>query len=298
MQSNKLKFGTIVVATDLSGAGSTALRYAQMIARLYESTLLVVVHAIDPVGYAFPDGAPEFAAADQAAREELRKIEDETRKQGIPVHSVMETGVIYEQILQATLDHHADLLVLGTRAKTGIGRAALGSIARQLLARATCPVLTVPPDAEAHMPWAGLWRYVLVATDFSDASLLALGCAHRIAHAQLVILHVPPCCNEQERGDSLERLRFLAPLNESHTVPVEHIIAQGDAAALIAKNARKFRADLVVLGSPENELAEEDFQSSTVLRVISRVTCPVLCVPSAARAKHGVEVVPEVCHQC
>src|SRR5271156_6369334 len=194
MQTSKLKFGTIVVATDLSDGGSTALRYAQAIARLYESTL-VIVHAIDPVGYAFPDGAPEFAAADQAAREELRKIEEETRREGIPVHSVMETGVIYERILQATLDHHADLLVLGTRAKTGIGRAALGTVARQLLARATCPVLTVPPDAEAYMPCAGRWRYVLVATDFSDASLLALGCAHRIAHAQLVTLHVPPDCN-------------------------------------------------------------------------------------------------------
>lgn len=297
MQTNKLKFGTIVVATDLSGAASTAVRYAQAIARLYESTL-VIVHAIDPVGYAFPDGAPEFAAADHAAREELRRIEEETRLEGIPVHSVMETGVIYERILQATLDHHADLLVLGTRAKTGIGRAALGTIARQLLARATCPVLTVPPDAEAHMPWAGRWRYVLVATDFSDASLLALGCAHRIAHAQLVTLHIPTSCSEREREDSLERLRFLAPFNESHTVPVEHVIAEGDAAALIAENARKFGTDLIVLGSPENELAEEDFQSSTVLRVISSVTCPVLCVPSARRALHGVEAVQEVFYRC
>jgi nucleotide-binding universal stress UspA family protein len=285
-----------MVATDLSGAASTAVRYAQAIARLYESTL-VIVHAIDPVGYAFPDGAPEFAAADHAAREELRKIEEETRKQGIPVHSVMETGVIYERILQATIDHKADLLVLGTRAKTGIGRAALGTIARQLLARATCPILTVPPDAEVYMPWAGRWRYVLVATDFSDASLLALGCAHRIAHAQLVTLHVPTGSDEQEREDSLERLRFLAPFNESHTVPVEHIIAQGDAAALIPENAWKFGADLVVLGSPENELAEEDFQSSTVLQVISSVTCPVLCVPSARRAEYGMEAVQEFCYR-
>src|SRR5215469_18922669 len=87
MRTNGFKFETIVVATDLSGAGSVALRYAQAIARRHESTL-VVVHAIDPVGYAFPDGAPEFAAADHAAREELDRIEEETRRQGIPVHSV------------------------------------------------------------------------------------------------------------------------------------------------------------------------------------------------------------------
>jgi hypothetical protein len=46
-----------------------------------------------------------------------------------------------------------------------------------------------------------------------------------------------------------------------------------------------------VLGSPERELTEQDFPSSTVLRVISRVRCPVLCLPvestpSAAEVRH------------
>ena len=68
-------------------------------------------------------------------------------------------------------------------------------------------------------------------------------------------------------------------MNESHTVPVEHIVAPGSAGKLIADYAEKFGADLVVLGSPENELAEEDFATSTVLQVISKVKCPVLCLP-------------------
>lgn len=33
METNKLKFGTIVVATDLGSTASTTLRYAQAIAR-------------------------------------------------------------------------------------------------------------------------------------------------------------------------------------------------------------------------------------------------------------------------
>jgi nucleotide-binding universal stress UspA family protein len=297
MQTYKLKFGTIVVATDLSGAASsTALRYAQAIARAHESTL-VVVHAIDPVGYAFPNGAPEFTAADAAAREELRKIEEQAARDGIPVHSVVATGVIYQRILQATHDYKADLLVLGTRARTGIGRAALGTVARQMLAKAECPVLTVSPDAENELAWAGHWRHVLVATDFSAASLSALRCAHGIAHMALIALHVPLCSDEHECSHCLERLRFLAPLNESHTVPVEHIVKSGDAAELIAENARAFDADLVVLGSPENELGEEDFRSSTVLQVISRVRCPVLCVPASNRAEQATEVISEVCYR-
>ncbi|MGB0122697.1 MAG: universal stress protein [Silvibacterium sp.] len=283
MLTSRLKFGTIVVATDLKDTASSALRYAQAIARLHESTL-VIVHVIDPVGYAFPSGTPESLAEDQAARDELKKIEEDIRRQGIPVHSIVGSGVICERILQAVSDHHADLLVLGTRAKTEAGRVALGTIARQLLAKAPCPVLTVSPDADAYLPWAGRWRHVLVATDFSAASLSALGCAHRIAHEQLIALHAAGHPNEHERSRRLEQLRFLAPFNESHTVPVEHIVASGDAAELIAEHARRFHADLVVLGSPANELTEEDFHSSTVLQVISHVTCPVLCVPSARDA--------------
>jgi nucleotide-binding universal stress UspA family protein len=278
---NRLQFNSIVVATDLSETGSAALRYAQAIAVMHKS-VLVVVHVIDPVSYAFPKGAPESATADRAACEELQRIEEETRRQGIPVHSLVETGVVYERILQAVQDHHADLLVVGTRAKTGIGRAALGAVARRLLAKAACPVLTVPPTADAQLHWAGRWRHVLVATDFSDASLSALGHAQRIADEQLIVLHASQSAKDGDRRCHLERLRYLAPFNESHTVPVEHVVTEGDAGALIGEYAERFHADLVVLGSPVNELTDEDFHTSTVLQVVSAVSCPVLCVPTLA----------------
>ena len=278
---NRLQFNTILVATDLSEAGSTALRYAQAIAVMHKS-VLVVVHVIDPVSYAFPEGLPASAAADQAARDELKRIEEETNRQGIPMHSVVETGIVYERILQAVRDHNADLLVVGTRARTGIGKAALGTVARRLLAKAACPVLTVPPDADKYLHWAGRWRHVLVATDFSDASLSALGHAQRIADEQLIVLHATASAKTGMREGHLEKLRFLAPFNESHTVPVEHVVTPGEAGEVISQHARKLHADLVVLGSPVDELSDEDFHSSTVLRVISGVNCPVLCVPSLA----------------
>jgi nucleotide-binding universal stress UspA family protein len=245
---------------------------------MYQSTL-VLVHVIDPLAYAFPDGAPSFLATNFFALAELKKMEEDTSALGIPVHSVMESGIVCDRILQVVKDHHADLLVLGTRAKTEAGRVALGTVARQLLARSRCPVMTVPPDAVNSLPWAGCWRRVLAATDFSPASIRALQCAHQAALRQLILLHVTDCQEGPERSHCRERLRFLAPFNESHTVPVEHIVALGAAGEIIPENAEKFGADLVVLGSPENELTEEDFHTSTVLQVISKVKCPVLCLP-------------------
>jgi nucleotide-binding universal stress UspA family protein len=280
---HRFSFTTIVVATDLTHPGSCALEYAKRIAQLHKSKL-VIVHAIDPAGYAFPEGMPGWVASDQRARDALGQIEEELRHQGIPTHSVVETGVIYERILQAAIDHQADLLVLGTGAAAKIGRAALGTIARRLLATAPFPILTVPPAANSNLAVAGHWRNVLVATDFSDASLEALDRAQAIVTGQLVVIHVTgaPAVSSHQRH--LERLRFLAPFNESHTVPVEHVVTAGEAGEVIAEYADRLQADLIVLGSPVDELHDEDFATSTVLQVISNVSCPVLCVPSTRDA--------------
>jgi nucleotide-binding universal stress UspA family protein len=276
---HRFELKTIVIATDLTHSGSCALQYAKKLAQVHRSKL-VVVYAIDPAGYAFPEGLPTSAATDQSARDILKQIEEEISHQGIPTHSVVETGVIYERILQSALDHHADLLVLGTRAMAKVGRAALGTVARRLLVTAPCPIMTVPPSAAANFEFSGHWENVLVATDFSEASLTGLDRAQSIVGGQLVVVHVTEDSTAESRQHHLERLRFHAPFNESHTVPVEHVVTAGEAGAVIAEQADRVRADLVVLGSPIHELQEEDFATSTVLQVISNVGCPVLCIPA------------------
>lgn len=277
--SRQFPFETIVVATDFSETASFTLRYAQAIALCHGAKLLLV-HVIDPLGYAFPSGVPDSVSADRVAREELDRLESELRRQGIPVHSVVETGDICKLILDTIADYHGELLVLGTRGRTSIGKAALGTIARQLLAKATCPILTVAPDAEPLLARAGQWHTVLLATDFSSPSLAALASAHRIANGQLLVLYSTETKDEAQRKNCLERMRFLAPFNESHTVPVDHIVTSGEPGEVIAKFAHKYHADLVVLGSPAKVLSEEDMKTSTVLQVVSNVSCPVLCIPT------------------
>lgn len=277
-------FQTIMVATDLSQTSTTALRYAQALAHAHKARV-VITHVIDPVGYAFPAGLPGTLANNAAAREEVRRMEAETRQQGIQVHSEVQSGTICERILQSVREAHADLLILGTRARTSAGQAALGTIARQLLARTPCPVLAITEEAEMHLPSSGVWSKVLIATDFSLASLEALDYAVRVTSDHLTVLHAEPCHEPQLGGGCLERLRFLAPFNESHTLPVDHKVQDGEASTLICAEARWMHADLVVIGAPGEDFAEQDLSGSTVLQVITGVRCPVLCVPSTLAAQ-------------
>ncbi len=292
----KYRFQTILVATDFGESSSAALQYAQAVARTHQARI-VITHVIDPASYAFPTGLPASLALDMEAREEIQRMEEATRRQGIPVHSQVQTGMICERILQSVKEMHADLLILGTRAKGYAGRTALGTVARQVLTRTPCPVLTVSREMTEHLPHSGCWQRVLIAIDFSVASLEALDFAHRVTMNALTIVHAEPCRDRHEGETCMERLRFLAPFNESHTVPVEHVVATGDAAEVIVREAAKRNADLVVLGSPADDLSEEKFESSTVLRVISEVKCPVLCVPSSLRAPLAA-IVKEVAEPC
>ncbi len=127
--SKQFRFGTIVVAMDFSENSAATLCYVQSIAR-WCGAKLVLVHVIDPVGYAFPTGMPRSISTDQAARKELNQIEEQLRTHGIQVHSVVQTGDITELVLQTVRDDGGDLLVLGTRGKTGDGCAALGLLSR------------------------------------------------------------------------------------------------------------------------------------------------------------------------
>jgi nucleotide-binding universal stress UspA family protein len=55
-----------------------------------------------------------------------------------------------DEILQVADEIGADLIVLGTHGRTGLGRLLMGSVAEQVVRRARCPVLTV-----RHLPPGG-----------------------------------------------------------------------------------------------------------------------------------------------
>ena len=285
-------FRTVVAATDFSQESSAALRCAQAIARR-QHAMLLLIHVIDPVGYAFPEGVPPQVGRDAVARAELARIEAEVRQQGIPVHSRVETGIVCERILLSLRDHKAALLVLGTKAITGAGRAALGSVTRQLLAHSPCPILTVAPDEPGEEREYGYWDNVLAATDFSFASLSALHYAQRIAGRQLIVIHSARCGRHLECPNCLERLRFLAPFDESHGLPVDHVVTGGDPAEAIIATAERLRPHLIILGAPSPAHDSIDLESSTVVRVISAVRVPVLIVPEG-RVHYEDEVIEEV----
>ena len=187
---------------------------------------------------------------------------------------------ICAEILGEARRHSASLLILSTAGETAAGRMALATMARLLLADSPCSILTIPTPAESATLPRWMWQNVIAATDFSDAGIAALDVAQRIAGRGLVVLHSTQCGKEQECNHCMTRLRLLAPFNESHTLPVEHLVTSGPLSAAIASVAQRVHPGLLILGAPTVAIDSGHLDNSTIYRAISESHCPVLLVPS------------------
>jgi nucleotide-binding universal stress UspA family protein len=63
--------------------------------------------------------------------------------ENIRVETRLEDGDPVKTILRVADEAKAGLIVIGTHGRTGLGRVLMGSVAEQVVRRATCPVLTV-----------------------------------------------------------------------------------------------------------------------------------------------------------
>ena len=66
----------------------------------------------------------------------------------MPVESVVRFGDPVPQILAEAEEFGADLVVVGTAGRSGVGRVLLGSVAERVFAKAAVPVMLVRPTAD------------------------------------------------------------------------------------------------------------------------------------------------------
>ena len=107
---------------------------------------------------------------------------------------ITEAADITREILDRIDVVDADLVVMGSRGRSGVQRLLLGSVAERVLRQASCPTLVVPRGvAETIAEPSPPFKRILCAVDFSDGSRRALtygiGLAEE-ADAHLTVLHV------------------------------------------------------------------------------------------------------------
>ncbi len=150
-------FKHVVACVDFSENAAKAVQFALHVAAQDEGTVdclhvyqSVTALALDYGGFATP--LPPLVADEDAVKAwqgELDAfLEPLTRKAGsVPVqHLVQESPSIRDAIMDHVSKTHADLVVLGTRGKSGLRELLIGTTAEKILQYAPCSILAVKPD--------------------------------------------------------------------------------------------------------------------------------------------------------
>ena len=127
--------GTIVLGYIPSPEGVAAFERAKEEAARRQATLLVVNTGQDG----------DFTGRSFAKPQDLDAIENELAAAGIPHEVTQSTASVLpaEEILRLATERSADLIVIGLRHRSPVGKLLLGSTAQQVLLDAPCPVLSV-----------------------------------------------------------------------------------------------------------------------------------------------------------
>jgi nucleotide-binding universal stress UspA family protein len=140
-------FSSIVVGTDGSDTAEIALRRAIELASLAGATLHVV-SAYDPSPAHVGGNRPVAEAAEWSVGSDfkvdavLQRARDTASAGGVEVEVHSPKGDPADALIDAAREHHADVIVLGSRGMRG-ARRVLGSVPNKVSHNAPCDVLIV-----------------------------------------------------------------------------------------------------------------------------------------------------------
>jgi nucleotide-binding universal stress UspA family protein len=284
----RITLKNILFATDFSHAADAAAPIAIQIARRYGAKVYGVhVNRFEDYTAAAPNAWAAMAeAAEKETKQDAGRLNEQL--QGIEHEVVIGEGNTREVMSNLIEQKEIDLIVLGTRGRTGLGKVILGSVAEQILRQSPCPVLTVGPNVN---PWSDEYakmREILYATDLEADYPIAAPYAVSLAQenqAHLVLLHViedpkaGDLVNSPEVVDFEERkLQQLVSQQAGLWCDPTYIVEQGPAAEKILDVAKRRHTDLIVLGARPAKGLATHLNIGTVHKVVLQATCPVLTV--------------------
>lgn len=276
-----VKLDNVLVATDFSPASKGAALYATAIARRHKCKLFIAHVVTSRSDSALMDGW-------RAGQAEMTAQLLANRLDGIEHELVVKSGQVGDVLSRLIQENTIDLVVVGTRGRTGVLKVLLGSVAENIFRRALCPVLTVGPNISGQNPEIGPER-ILATTGFAAHSVFgvryAIGLAQNL-HASIALLHVVTEAGEVSEeakssivAERIEKLRSLIPATVNLASELVLLVEFGTAPEKILNTAAAWQANLIVLGlrSPQ-EASTGKATWARAYEIVSKANCPVLTV--------------------
>jgi nucleotide-binding universal stress UspA family protein len=299
----------ILLATDCSREAARAQEVAVFLAKTCRAKLdiLTVLEAPPGMDTEFQVNQVYLEQLEKEAGRVVDRVVGEAGGCGVETRVSISRGMPVQQINDTARTMKNDLIVMGTRGRTGLSHVLLGSTAEGVVRGAPCPVLTVRSAAAAYQP-IRVTR-ILVAVDFSDCSLEAMEYTVQAAgefSASVTILHViEPASygldftlshagDAKRTAEALEkRLGEYTALFKGQGIAAQHQLRSGAPGAVIPDVVRDVEADLVIMGTHGRRGFSHLVSGSVAEAVLRTVPCPVLTVKSPKFGAARPRVMPE-----
>ena len=280
----------IVLATDFSPSSESATLYARLLARHFSSQL-TLAHVGDLSVASTSEQAVTSLLLDDRRRmgiEGLERLMNELIAEG--VHATAQTLESHHPaaaIVGLAHQLRADLIVVGTNARHGLGKIFLGSCSDGIIRHANCPVLTVGPNSHRRNGKSISFNTIIFATDFGPDAVEKAAVAAALAQdgmAKLLLCHVSENSGKDiaatvEREIRFEEdLRKLIPASTYEYIDPECVVEYGKASEHILRLAKREGADLIVLGATRSFSWFTHLANGVVGDVLSGAECPVLTI--------------------
>jgi nucleotide-binding universal stress UspA family protein len=288
-------FNKVLLATDFSAASQAAFQTALAVCTAFQASLSIL-HVFEYANAVPPETGGQLLESNsfyESARSSLDRLVQETRQSGVACEAIMGSGIPSVTIRETITSNAIDLAILGTNALHGFERLVFGSTAEVVLRKASCPVLTVGPQASNAPRAVQIKSPVVFATDFHLTTTHAICYAAAICKATrspLHCLHVLPRTLEGGSHKHMtlqimtEALKHVA--NESGTTidpPVCAIRYGSEISTAVVDYARQQKAKLIVLGVRQASMVTSHVPAHIAYRIITEASCPVLTMAFASQ---------------
>jgi nucleotide-binding universal stress UspA family protein len=260
------------------------------------------------VATARSDPAAERAAIGEATSY-LAEIAAGLRARGVAVETIVSAGEPAEVLVGQARLRHADLILLATHGRSGLGRLLAGSVAETVLTQSPVPVVLARAETADPVVGAMSGIRLLVPLDGSVVSERALTWVRELADSLAAEVVLTRIVGTKSSSLSGELADFAPPLPS--TVPDEDertagwylegvaeqlradglrvttVLRSDDPAAGILAVARDDPATCIVMGTHGRSGLTRALLGSVALDVLRRGTLPVLLVRPTLHPHHS-----------
>lgn len=281
----------ILFADHFTDDSSRALGYARAVATRFGAHITVTHVSEPPNPIVTPDGS-NFEAlgyTGEDTEEQLLQRIEELRTAGVPADSLVRSGSVITELIEAAKEVSADLMVLGTHAPHGLDRLFFGSESERAADESGWPVMIIGPRVRPAPEGAWTLKRILCVLQPSVCSVTAAVFGvhlSQVMEAQTTFLIVEPENGEvadQAREFAYAVTEELSGVNVNLNPEIERVhVAEHMLLDDVLERAKNEEVGAIVLCGEVESIMHTHGHQTFLSKLLAIAPCPVIVTARGA----------------